>query len=115
MSLVDETSELLINNNSLIVIESDLVNCAICLEPIVISDTENIFKTDCQHYFHNICILQWLIESKKCPICRNKIEYDFKLKKKTPLFKLLARISVIIILACIFILMLLSWSHIINI
>ena len=115
MSLVDETSELLINNYSLIAIESNLVNCAICLEPIVISDTENIFKTDCEHYFHTRCILEWLRESRSCPICRNKIDYNFKLKKKTPLSTLLARILVIIIVACIFILMLLSWSHIINI
>ena len=118
MSLVDESTELLINNQNLNIVDSRLVNCTICLEPMYISDTINIFKTDCDHYFHNECIMIWLRQQKSCPICRCRIDIDLPTNKKQGIISIITiikRIFVTIMVAVIFILMLLSWSHIINI
>lgn len=115
MSLVDESTELLINNQNLNIVDSRLVNCTICLEPMYISDTINIFKTDCDHYFHNDCIMIWLREQRRCPICRCRIDIDLTTNKKQGIITIIKRIFVTIMVAVIFILMLLSWSHIINI
>ena len=115
MSLVDESTELLINNQNLNIVDSRLVNCTICLEPMYISDTINIFKTDCDHYFHNDCIMIWLREQRRCPICRCSIDIDLTPNKKQGIISIIKRIFVTIMVAVIFILMLLSWSHIINI
>jgi hypothetical protein len=55
----------------------DLKNCAIhksdqcniCLE--YYADDDDILLLECDHYYHQNCIKQWLLESSnKCPICR---------------------------------------------
>lgn len=40
--------------------------CAICLE-----SGGKICVLECEHSFHKDCILQWLRESRTCPICRH--------------------------------------------
>jgi len=56
--------------------------CAICLRnfdynKIIIhkyfceaTDTENIHKTNCNHYFHEICLFRWRKYRNICPICK---------------------------------------------
>jgi hypothetical protein len=43
-------------------------DCAICFENI---DENAMIKVlqPCNHYFHNVCINQWLIIEKRCPMC----------------------------------------------
>lgn len=31
-------------------------------------------RLPCMHLFHQVCVDQWLITNKKCPICRVDIE-----------------------------------------
>ncbi len=47
--------------------------CSICLDENSIT---SLIKTDCNHTFHNECILRWLyanIDNNKCPYCRTKL------------------------------------------
>jgi hypothetical protein len=52
-------------------------DCTICTEKL-----ENARQLQCKHYFHLICLTQW-IEAKnyKCPICRTDIKIDLGLLK----------------------------------
>ena len=50
--------------------------CAICLE---IHPYNELIKTDCNHYFGNLCYSKWVIKSFKnnknnifCPLCKKK-------------------------------------------
>ena len=43
--------------------------CNICLEDDTINN-DIIVLDSCQHYFHNDCILKWLLVHNKCPICK---------------------------------------------
>jgi hypothetical protein len=56
--------------------------CPICLEQI---KTENTYKTQCNHSFHNECINHWFRNNKNtCPMCRkviyikNKRSFDWE-------------------------------------
>lgn len=42
--------------------------CSICLEKY--NNGENIVLLKCKHEFHYHCILKWLLNSIKCPICK---------------------------------------------
>ena len=87
------------------IVDSRFVNCTICLEPMYISDTINIFKTDCDHYFHNDCIMIWLREQRRCPICRCSIDIDLPTNKKQGIISIITIIEyTIIIILSIFIL-----------
>ncbi|KAJ1569974.1 hypothetical protein HK096_007765 [Nowakowskiella sp. JEL0078] len=45
------------------------VSCAICLEPLKVTDTYR--KLHCSHIFHVDCVDTWLIKrSRYCPLCR---------------------------------------------
>ncbi|CAD8111431.1 unnamed protein product [Paramecium primaurelia] len=46
--------------------------CAICLQEI--NDKDLIKILQCNHYFHNQCIKEWLIIKAECPTCRDKIQ-----------------------------------------
>ncbi len=48
-------------------------NCTICQNKLVKGD--DIYVTDCKHYFHKDCINKWFENSYNCPICRNFV-YD---------------------------------------
>tara|TARA_Y100001980_G_C14539984_1_gene317581 strand:- start:810 stop:1394 length:585 start_codon:yes stop_codon:yes gene_type:complete len=49
--------------------------CPICLEAL----GKNWIKTPCRHFFHKHCLETWCSRSIECacPICREKIPYDF--------------------------------------
>lgn len=46
---------------------SENKECSICLE-----ENTNI-KLDCNHHFHEDCILDWFQHNVNCPICRNEV------------------------------------------
>ncbi|KAL2092880.1 hypothetical protein ACEWY4_012678 [Coilia grayii] len=46
--------------------------CTICLS--MLEDGEDVRRLPCMHLFHQACVDQWLVTSKKCPICRVDIE-----------------------------------------
>ena len=43
--------------------------CSICME----STTDGIFRTDCKHNYHRMCLFLWLVTSADCPNCRANI------------------------------------------
>lgn len=49
--------------------------CPICLEPL----GKNWIKTPCRHFFHKHCLETWCSRSIECPcpVCREKLPYDF--------------------------------------
>lgn len=50
--------------------------CAICQECLKgkLSENSPVVKTTCNHFFCRDCILQWLGQSKKCPVCLYELE-----------------------------------------
>ncbi|KAK2920207.1 E3 ubiquitin-protein ligase Arkadia isoform X1 [Channa argus] len=46
--------------------------CTICLS--VLEEGEDVRRLPCMHLFHQLCVDQWLLTNKKCPICRVDIE-----------------------------------------
>jgi hypothetical protein len=42
--------------------------CVICHEDINFG-----VKTRCGHHFHDKCIIEWLKQNNKCPLCRGEI------------------------------------------
>lgn len=72
----DDSDDYIINNqnnlinkiNSLERVHNGL--CSICLDD---NSTTSLIKTDCNHTFHNDCILTWIntkLDNNKCPNCR---------------------------------------------
>lgn len=45
--------------------------CTICSD--LVNHTENIHVTKCGHIFHHDCLNEWILRSKTCPQCRNKV------------------------------------------
>ena len=56
------------NNNDMMI---DYPDCSICQEEIV--DNSNIFKTTCNHVFHDTCMTELSLYSNKCPNCKATI------------------------------------------
>ncbi len=46
--------------------------CTICTDPV----ESQVFKTFCEHIFHESCILTWLDVNNTCPNCRKRIITD---------------------------------------
>ncbi|XP_018106566.1 E3 ubiquitin-protein ligase arkadia-C isoform X2 [Xenopus laevis] len=46
--------------------------CTICLS--ILEEGEDVRRLPCMHLFHQVCVDQWLITNKKCPICRVDID-----------------------------------------
>ena len=46
--------------------------CNVCLENYKEGDIS--IKLDCEHYFHDKCIIQWLKMRNTCPVCRHELE-----------------------------------------
>ena len=46
-----------------------LNDCSICME----ISSNKVIKTNCNHEFHEKCLLEWMKISKTCPICRDGI------------------------------------------
>ena len=53
-------------------IGSDIISCPICQNEF--NDTEQLKILRCKHYFHPICIRNWLVNHNiQCPICRANV------------------------------------------
>lgn len=48
--------------------EEKIENCAICLEKIV----NDLYKTPCDHLFHQDCLLPWMEKHNECPLSTEK-------------------------------------------
>lgn len=52
----------------------DDIKCSICLDSMSESNSSNdnhrVVKTTCHHFFHRECIVKWLREHRKCPLCQ---------------------------------------------
>ena len=42
--------------------------CSICLDEFI--ENETLFQLNCQHYYHEKCLKDWLKKNRNCPICR---------------------------------------------
>jgi hypothetical protein len=60
-------------------------DCGICIEP-AIEDISLVIYLPCKHFFHEICIKDWInanVASPKCPYCNDNIlEHIEKIKKE---------------------------------
>ena len=65
------------DNKEVLNIES---KCAICHNEY--SGVDVIIKTWCDHTFHKGCMVLWLWENNKCPLCRREV-YVYPKKKET--------------------------------
>ena len=52
------------NLDNILIYSGDKIDCPICTEK-----TLNSYKTNCNHFFCQECIEEWLKDNKKCPIC----------------------------------------------
>lgn len=57
--------------------EYDENECSICFEKINYDKNDSI-PLECNHEFHDTCILSWLNEKKECPICRSQVITDIE-------------------------------------
>ena len=57
--------------------EDDENECSICFEKINYNKNDSI-SLECDHEFHDTCILSWLNEKKECPICRLQVITDIE-------------------------------------
>ena len=48
------------------------ITCNICLEGFVLGNILRILE--CQHAFHENCIITWLKSRNTCPVCRHELE-----------------------------------------
>jgi len=51
--------------------------CAICMDDI----NSNVYKTTCNHYFHQKCLYKWIKEKPSCPLCRNHISLKVDIER----------------------------------
>mmetsp|Transcript_21355 Transcript_21355/g.45840 ORF Transcript_21355/g.45840 Transcript_21355/m.45840 type:complete len:259 (-) Transcript_21355:194-970(-) len=51
--------------------KEDPVSCAICYGSAETGD--KVAALPCQHSYHESCILEWLVKSRTCPLCRSKV------------------------------------------
>ena len=42
--------------------------CVICFEALTLETI--VVKTPCNHFFHNKCLLEWILINNSCPVCR---------------------------------------------
>lgn len=47
-------------------------NCVVCI--IDFKDGDTIISLDCQHSFHECCLVSWLKIHASCPVCRTKLQ-----------------------------------------
>ena len=55
-------------------INSNNDKCLICLEDF--KENVQVLYLPCSHLFHSICILRWLLNNNKCPICQNEYKKE---------------------------------------
>ena len=52
-------------------LNNDSKNCSICLENFKIDD--KVIYLPCIHFFHEMCIKNWIIRKQFCPVCKLEI------------------------------------------
>ncbi|KAG5631872.1 hypothetical protein H5410_003589, partial [Solanum commersonii] len=60
------------------VLNNYTINCPICMVEFGIDSKAS--QLPCKHFFHNDCIVTWLINNNTCPLCRHN--YHKKMNKK---------------------------------
>ena len=50
--------------------DEEAMYCAICQQKI--QNDEKIVELKCQHIYHPECAKKWVLENKKCPVCRKR-------------------------------------------
>ncbi|KAK7836876.1 RING-H2 finger protein ATL66 [Quercus suber] len=51
----------------------DFGTCSVCLEDFSSTVGSKMVVTDCSHFYHESCILPWLMRQNTCPTCRSRI------------------------------------------
>ena len=52
----------------------EMENCPICLDNMD-KESANAIKLECNHFFHNECIVKWLsMDNTICPLCKKRVE-----------------------------------------
>lgn len=46
--------------------------CAICTEDIIEGNEILVLRCPGSHFYHELCIKNWLIQKVNCPICRHE-------------------------------------------
>ena len=57
--------------------------CSICCEKFKLGGDATLLDP-CKHFFHDLCILQWLKKKNTCPLCRKElmtVDYDYEASK----------------------------------
>tara|TARA_B100002051_G_C16739583_1_gene643382 strand:+ start:675 stop:1127 length:453 start_codon:yes stop_codon:yes gene_type:complete len=49
----------------------DMDECPVCLEKY--NEYEELIELDCNHYYHEKCIKDWLKNNRNCPMCREGV------------------------------------------
>ena len=49
-------------------------DCSVCFEAFSLSDPRKVVTTECQHPYHENCIIPWVNLRGNCPLCRHKVE-----------------------------------------
>ena len=60
-----------INNMLYSITDKTETECPICCSNF--TDTENVSITNCKHYFHSNCLVEWGHYNAACPVCRSDI------------------------------------------
>ena len=70
---ITETIHIPLNLEKQTITDSLLLSkeCVICLEKYEKKD--KITTLECNHLFHHKCIVNWTIQNKSCPLCRNNL------------------------------------------
>mmetsp|Transcript_7023 Transcript_7023/g.21379 ORF Transcript_7023/g.21379 Transcript_7023/m.21379 type:complete len:194 (-) Transcript_7023:1337-1918(-) len=53
--------------------------CPICFDVLGVESPRRVLKLACSHYFHEVCMTHWIIESHgnaSCPLCKSSILTD---------------------------------------
>ena len=64
-------------------VENNQEECPICLCEMLEGPVVQL--PNCGHRFHQDCISTWLVNQKKCPLCRAPVILDFTTSENTPL------------------------------
>jgi len=50
--------------------------CAICLDELNTLDQRKLIELECGHDFHTSCIMKWLKQADKCPLCKGTLNIE---------------------------------------
>ena len=58
-------------------------SCSVCLKKFKLGGDATMLAP-CKHFFHDLCIIQWLKTHNTCPLCRKELmttDYDYESQK----------------------------------